>query len=79
MEIAVWTIVGLFYLALLLVVIDDRYYRRRTDAWLARYNHRRALSHAAVAGETSVEFQAMQCTMCGGLHPEDDTECPNLV
>lgn len=71
-----WSIVILFVSLMTIFEIMERRYKKRSDAWLARYNHRKSLSHAVVAGEGSLEFHAMQCTNCGGFHREDDDECP---
>lgn len=38
---------------------------------------RRNLAEARAQGEGGILFHAMQCTICGGFHPEDDDDCPN--
>lgn len=65
----VWALMAAFW-------IMQIAYERAINRKFAWYSHRVNLAKACAAGETSLEFRAMQCTWCGNFHPQDDDDCP---
>lgn len=74
-----YSLVALFFVTMVTMEILVRRAVKRTDNWAQKFRHRKVLEAASRGGEESLEFHAMQCTRCGGFHPEDDEDCPNFL
>jgi hypothetical protein len=71
-DVAVCTVIALCAAFWILQFAYERQVRRANE----RFAHRANLRKAAAAGESSLEYQTMRCTFCGGFHVEDDEDCP---
>lgn len=78
MTVDYWLLIpGSFWAALIALEILWRRSVRRLDASLARGSAQLRLKTRLLGIDDSCpEWYAMQCTICGGFHVEDDDECP---
>jgi hypothetical protein len=72
----VYIALGCWFVIMVTLEVLFRRAVNRTIRQVDRWQHRNNLQRAANAGESAIEFHAMQCTYCGGFHSEDDWECP---
>jgi hypothetical protein len=71
---ATWIIAGTWIIIIIGVALHITYQRQinRAHDW---YEHRKRLRLACAAGESSLEWHTMRCTICGNFHPGDDGDC----